>query len=125
MKAAAEAKAKLEAENKAKEKANEEAEAKAEAVAKAKAEEAKAKAEEVKAAQNDAPAPAAIVTATEAIAELKGSGDVASAPIETVEVKGRFIDSALSAGGNKAALKFSGLKVGTKIKITISRNVDK
>ena len=134
LKAAAEAKAKLEAENKAKEKAKEEAEAKAEADAKAKAEEAKVKAEEakvkaeeVKAAQNDAPAPAPaeIVTATEAIAELKGSGDVASAPIETVEVKGRFIDSALSAGGNKAALKFSGLKVGTKIKITISRNVDK
>jgi hypothetical protein len=134
LKAAAEAKAKLEAENKAKEKAKEEAEAKAKADAKAKAEEAKVKAEEakvkaeeVKAAQNDAPAPAPaeIVTATEAIAELKGSGDVASAPIETVEVKGRFIDSALSAGGNKAALKFSGLKVGTKIKITISRNVDK
>jgi len=123
LKAAAEAKAKLEAENKAKEKAKEEAEAKADA--KAKAEEAKVKAEEAKAAQNDAPAPAAIVTATEAIAELKGSGDVASAPIETVEVKGKFIDSALSAGGNKAALKFSGLKVGTKIKITISRNVDK
>ena len=73
--------------------------------------------------QNDAPAPAAIVTATEAIAELKGSGDAPSAPIETVNVKGKFIDSALSAGGNKAALKFSGLKVGTKIKITISRNV--
>ena len=134
LKAAAEAKAKIEAENKAKEKAKEEAEAKAEADAKAKAEEAKVKAEEakvkaeeLKTAQNDAPAPApaAIVTATEAIAELKGSGDVASAPIETVEVKGRFIDSALSAGGNKAALKFSGLKVGTKIKITISRNVDK
>ena len=137
LKAAAEAKAKLEAENKAKEKAKEEAEAKADAKAKAeeakvkaeeakvKAEEAKVKAEEAKAAQNDAPAPAAIVTATEAIAELKGSGDVASAPIETVEVKGKFIDSALSAGGNKAALKFSGLKVGTKIKITISRNVDK
>ena len=124
-KADADAKAKLEAENKAKEKAKADAEAKAkaDADAKAKAEEVKAKAEEAKAAQNDAPAPAAIVTATEAIAELKGSGDAPSAPIETVDVKGKFIDSALSAGGNKAALKFSGLKVGTKIKITISRNV--
>ena len=129
LKAEADAKAKLEAEAKEKEKAREkakleaESKAKAEADAKAKAEEAKAKAEEAKAAQNDAPAPAAIVTPSEAIAELKGSGDVASAPIETVQVKGKYIDSALSAGGNKAALKFSGLKVGTKIKITLSRNV--
>ena len=69
------------------------------------------------------PAPAAIVTPTEAIAELKGSGEVASAPIETVEVKGKYIESALSAGGNKVALKFTGLKVGTKIKITIKRSV--
>jgi len=54
---------------------------------------------------------------------LKGSGEVASTPIETVEVKGKYIESALSAGGNKVALKFTGLKVGTKIKITIKRSV--
>jgi hypothetical protein len=129
LKAEAEAKAKAEAETKAKEKAKADADAKlkADAEAKAKADadaKAKEKAEEAKAAaQADAPAPAAIVTATEAIAELKGSGEVASAPIETVEVKGKYIESALSAGGNKAALKFTGLKVGTKIKITIKRSV--
>ena len=93
------------------------AKAEAEAKAKEKVEEAKA------AAQADAPAPAAIVTATEALAELTGSGEVASSPIEMVEVKGKYIESALSAGGNKAALKFTGLKVGTKIKITIKRSV--
>jgi hypothetical protein len=129
LKAEAEAKAKAEAETKAKEKAKADADAKlkADAEAKAKADadaKAKEKAEEAKAAaQADAPAPAAIVTPTEAIAELKGSGEVASAPIETVEVKGKYIESALSAGGNKAALKFTGLKVGTKIKITIKRSV--
>jgi hypothetical protein len=129
LKAEADAKLKAEAETKAKEKAKADAEAKlkADAEAKAKAEadaKAKEKAEEVKAAaQADVPAPAAIVTPTEAIAELKGSGEVASAPIETVEVKGKYIESALSAGGNKAALKFTGLKVGTKIKITIKRSV--
>jgi hypothetical protein len=137
LKAEADAKAKAEAETKAKEKAKADAEAKlkadaeakakadAEAKAKADAEaKAKEKAEEVKAAaQVDVPAPAAIVTPTEAIAELQGSGEVASAPIETVEVKGKYIESALSAGGNKAALKFTGLKVGTKIKITIKRSI--
>jgi len=123
------AKAKAEAESKAKENAKAEAEAKskADAEVKAKAEaeaKAKEKVEEAKAAaQADAPAPAAIVTATEALAELTGSGEVASSPIETVEVKGKYIESALSAGGNKAALKFTGLKVGTKIKITIKRSV--
>lgn len=129
LKAEADAKAKADAEAKAKEKVKADADAKlkadAEAKAKADAEaKAKEKAEEVKAAaQADVPAPAAIVTPTEAIAELKGSGEVASAPIETVEVKGKYIESALSAGGNKVALKFTGLKVGTKIKITIKRSV--
>jgi hypothetical protein len=123
--------AKAEVETKAREKAKADAEAKLKADAEAKAiadaeAKAKEKAEDAKeAAQADAPAPAAIVTATEAIAELKGSGDVTSAPIETVEVKGKYIESALSAGGNKAALKFTGLKVGTKIKITIKRSVQK
>jgi len=129
--AKAKEKAKLEADAKAKEKAEADAKAKekAEADAKEKAKleaeaKAKEKAEEAKAAaQESAPAPAAIVTATEAIAELQGSGEVASAPIETVEVKGKYIESALSAGGNKAALKFTGLKVGTKIKITIKRSI--
>jgi hypothetical protein len=133
LKAEAEAKIKADAEAKAKEKAKLEADAKAKEKAEADAKEkakleaeakAKEKAEEAKAAaQESTPSPAAIVTATEAIAELQGSGEVASAPIETVEVKGKYIESALSAGGNKAALKFTGLKVGTKIKITIKRSI--
>jgi hypothetical protein len=73
--------------------------------------------------------PAALVTAeivsnsAAATAEIVGTGEVASAPVERTEIKSQFISSALSAGGNKAALKLVNLKVGTKIVIKIRRSV--
>jgi len=115
-KADADAKAKADADAKAKAKADADAKAKADADAKAKADaDAKAKA--------DAPAAAVIVSPSEALSELKASGDAGSAPVASVTVKGKYIASALSAGGNKAALKFTGIKPGTKIKITVKRSV--
>ena len=73
--------------------------------------------------------PAALVTAeivsnsAAATAEIAGTGEVASAPVEKTEIKSQFISSALSAGGNKAALKLVNLKIGTKIVIKIKRSV--
>jgi len=125
-KADADAKAKADADAKAKAKADADAKAKAKADADAKAKadsDAKAKADADAKAKADAPAAAAIVSPSEALSELKASGDAGSAPVASVTVKGKYIASALSAGGNKAALKFTGLKPGTKIKITVKRSV--
>jgi hypothetical protein len=123
-KADADAKAKADADAKTKADADAKAKAKADADAKAKADaDAKAKADADAKAKADAPAAAAIVSPSEALSELKASGDSGSAPVVSVTVKGKYIASALSAGGNKAALKFTGLKPGTKIKITVKRSV--
>jgi len=43
--------------------------------------------------------------------------------VTKVAVKGKYVSSASSAGGNKAAIKLVGLKVGTKIKISIKRSI--
>ena len=110
----AEAKAKAEVEARAKAKADAEAKAKAKADA-----EAKAKAEEQAAKEKEA----TIVTTKEATAALQGSGETANSPITKVKVSGKYVVAASSAGGNKASLKLAGLKVGTKIKITIKRSV--
>jgi len=115
-KAEAEAKAKKEADDKAKAEADAKAKAKEEADAKKREAEAKAEA----AAQNE-PAPAVVVNGTAAAAAEIASASAGGASVETVKVEGKYIASALSAGGNKAALKFVGLKVGTNIKITIKR----
>jgi hypothetical protein len=58
-------------------------------------------------------------------AALQGSGETVNAPVTKVAVKGKYVASASSAGGNKAALRLVGIKVGTKIKITIKRSVRK
>jgi len=123
-KADADAKAKADADAKAKADADAKTKADADAKAKAKADaDAKAKADADAKAKADAPAAAAIVSPSEALSELKASSDSGSAPVVSVTVKGKYIASALSAGGNKAALKFTGLKPGTKIKITVKRSV--
>jgi len=123
-KADADAKAKADADAKAKADADAKTKADADAKAKAKADaDAKAKADADAKAKADAPAAAAIVSPSEALSELKASSDSGSAPVVSVTVKGKYVASALSAGGNKAALKFTGLKPGTKIKITVKRSV--
>ena len=79
----------------------------------------KAKVEELASKEKEA----TVVTAKEATAALQGSGETASAPVTKVKVGGKYVSSASSAGGNKAGLKIVGLKVGTKIKITIKRSI--
>ena len=65
---------------------------------------------------------AEVVTKAEAAAEIAASGTEA-APVETIALKGKFLSSALSAGGNKVALRLTGLKIGAKIKIKLKRSV--
>jgi hypothetical protein len=136
LKAEAEAKVKAEADAKAKAeaKAKEEAEKKAEADAKAKAEakakeeakvEAEKKAEEAK-ANVDAPtttATAEVITSQEAASQIIASVENSTATVEKTQIEGKYISSALSAGGNKVALKLVGLKVGTKIVLSLKRSV--
>jgi len=119
-----EAKKKAEEEKKkladeAKKKADEDKK-KADEEAKLKAEEAKKKEEakaEVTGSAEIANSPAA------AAAAIAGSGEAPNTPIEKTAIKGKYISSALSAGGNKAALKFINLKKGTKIVIKIKRSI--
>jgi hypothetical protein len=62
------------------------------------------------------------VSKAEATAEIAGSG-AATATVEAIALKGKFVSSALSAGGNKVALRLTGLKIGSKIKIKLKRSV--
>jgi len=127
VKAAADAKAQAEAKARADAKAAADAAAKAEAKLKA---DAKAKADaEAKAAKDAAKSsPTAdknLVSGATALSELKSSSNSASEALKSVALRGKYLTSALSAGGNKAAFKFSKIKVGTKIKIKIKRSVRK
>ena len=96
----------------------EEEKAKLAAEAKAKADEGRREQEQVAATVGTAE----VVSKAEAAAEIAGSG-VAEAPVETIALKGKYLSSALSAGGNKVALRLTGLKIGTKIKIKLKRSV--
>jgi len=87
--------------------------------------EAKVQAEETRREQEQVAATvgtAEVVSKAEAAAEIAGSG-AATATVETIALKGKHLSSALSAGGNKVALRLTGLKIGTKIKIKLKRSV--
>ena len=87
--------------------------------------EAKIQAEETRREQEQIAATvgtAEVVTKAEAAAEIAASGTEA-APVETIALKGKYLSSAMSAGGNKVALRLTGLKIGTKIKIMLKRSV--
>jgi hypothetical protein len=96
----------------------EEEKAKLAAEAKAKADEDRREQEQVAATVGTAE----VVSKAEAAAEIAGSG-AAAATVETVALKGKYLSSALSAGGNKVALRLTGLKIGTKITIKLKRSI--
>ncbi len=122
-KAKAAAKAEADAKAAADAAAKAEAKAKADAAAKAKAD-ADAKAAK-DAAKSAAPADKKLVSGATALSELKSDSNSSNNSIKNVVLRGKYLTSALSSGGNKAAFKYSKLKVGTKIKIKIKRNIRK
>jgi hypothetical protein len=65
-----------------------------------------------------------VITSNQAAtAEILTSSVNPTATVEKTSIDGKYISSALSAGGNKVALKFVGLKVGAKIVLTLKRSV--
>ena len=118
-KKAAELKAKEEADKKA-------ADLKAKEEADKRAADLKAKEEADKKAAEAAPstvATAEVLPSGQAAAEISSSVQTPGATVETTQLNGKYVSSALSAGGNKVALKLSGLKVGAKIVLTLKRSV--